>query len=27
VWRRQDVEGMIAFSPLIEVSVDAPAAA
>ena len=27
VWRRQDVEGMIAFSPLIEVSVDAPEAA
>jgi hypothetical protein len=27
VWRRQDVEGMIAFSPLIEVSVDATEAA
>jgi deazaflavin-dependent oxidoreductase (nitroreductase family) len=27
VWRRQDVEGMIKFSPLIEVTVEATAAA
>ena len=27
VWRRQDVEGMINFSPLIEVTVEATAAA
>lgn len=27
VWRRQDIEGMVAFSPLIEVTVDATEAA